>query len=112
MYNSLFNTISNNLFLESDLGIHLTAGSEDNQFSGNAFVNNKEQVKYVANRKQDWSYAGRGNYWSDYLGWDMDGDGIGDTEYEPNDGIDKLLWKFPAAKLLLNSPAVEMLRWV
>ena len=112
IYNSLFNQIRDNLFAQSDMGIHLTAGSEDNVLSGNAFVSNKEQVKYVATREQDWSDEGVGNYWSDYLGWDMDGDGIGDVEYEPNDSVDRLLWKFPSAKLLLNSPAVETLRWV
>lgn len=112
IYNSLFNQIRDNLFAQSDMGIHLTAGSEDNVLSGNAFISNKEQVKYVANRTQDWSDDGVGNYWSDYLGWDMDGDGIGDVEYEPNDSVDRLLWKFPSAKLLLNSPAVETLRWV
>lgn len=112
IYNSLFNKIRDNVFAESDMGIHLTAGSEDNVISGNAFISNKEQVKYVATRKQDWSAEGVGNFWSDYLGWDMDGDGIGDVEYEPNDSVDRLLWKFPSAKLLLNSPAVETLRWV
>ncbi len=112
IYNSLFNDIRDNLFANSDMGIHLTAGSEDNTLSGNAFISNKEQVKYVATRKQDWSSEGVGNFWSDYLGWDMDGDGIGDVEYEPNDSVDRLLWKFPSAKLLLNSPAVETLRWV
>ena len=112
IYNSLFNVIRNNLFADSDMGIHLTAGSEDNTLSGNAFIGNKQQVKYVASRTQDWSHEGEGNYWSDYLGWDMDGDGIGDVQYEPNDGVDQLLWKYPSAKLLLNSPAVETLRWV
>ncbi len=112
IYNSMFNRITNNRFHHSDLGIHMTAGSEDNVISGNSFISNKEQVKYVSNRLQDWSQQGRGNYWSDYLGWDMDDDGIGDTQYEPNDGVDKLLWKYPAVKVLLNSPAVETLRWV
>lgn len=112
IYNSLFNQISDNLMSDSDLGIHLTAGSEDNHFSGNAFIANKEQVKYVANRQQEWSNQGRGNYWSDYLGWDMNDDGIGDTRYQPNDAIDKLLWKYPTARVLMNSPAVETLRWV
>jgi len=112
IYNSLFNQIHDNLIGDSDLGIHLTAGSEDNRISGNAFTGNKEQVKYVANRAQEWSHQGRGNYWSDYRGWDMDDDGIGDTRYQPNDGIDQLLWKYPAAKVLMNSPAVETLRWV
>ncbi|MEH6649766.1 MAG: nitrous oxide reductase family maturation protein NosD [Motiliproteus sp.] len=112
MYNSMFNRITDNLFNASDLGIHMTAGSEDNVIAGNAFTDNKEQVKYVSNRKQNWSENGRGNFWSDYLGWDMDDDGIGDTHYEPNDGVDKLLWKYPSVKVLLNSPAVETLRWV
>ena len=112
IYNSLFNNIRSNYFAESDMGVHLTAGSEDNVFTRNAFINNKEQVKYVATRPQNWSHEGVGNYWSDYLGWDMDADGIGDTQYEPTDGVDRLLWKFPAAKVLLNSPAVETIRWV
>lgn len=112
IYNSLFNKIRGNYFAESDMGVHLTAGSEDNVFTRNAFINNKEQVKYVATRSQNWSHEGVGNYWSDYLGWDMDADGIGDTQYEPTDGVDRLLWKFPAAKVLLNSPAVETIRWV
>lgn len=112
IYNSLFNEIHNNTLADSDMGIHLTAGSEDNTFTGNAFIKNSKQVKYVANRTQDWSVVQRGNYWSDYLGWDMDSDGIGDVAYEPNDGVDRLLWKYPTAKLLFNSPAIEILRWV
>ncbi|SIS42723.1 nitrous oxide reductase family maturation protein NosD [Neptunomonas antarctica] len=112
IYNSLFNRIRGNHFSDNDLGVHMTAGSEDNIFTGNAFVNNREQVKYVSTRHQNWSHEGVGNYWSDYLGWDMDGDGIGDTQYEPTDGVDRLLWKFPAARVLLNSPAVETIRWV
>jgi nitrous oxidase accessory protein len=112
MYNSLFNTIEGNLFAASDIGVHMTAGSEDNTLVGNAFIDNREQVKYVATRRQEWSQAGRGNYWSDYLGWDADGDGLGDTVYEPNDAVDRILWKHPAARLLLNAPAVEILRWV
>ena len=108
IYNSLFNEFTDNNFQHSDIGIHLTAGSENNTLKGNNFSNNKTQVKYVSTRAQDWS----GNYWSDYLGWDMDGDGTGDIVYEPNDSVDRLLWKFPSAKLLLNSPAIETLRWV
>jgi len=112
VYNSLFNKIHHNILMESDIGIHLTAGSKDNTFKGNAFISNTKQVKYVANQTQDWSFEKQGNYWSDYLGWDMNGDGIGDIAYEPNDGVDRLLWKYPTARLLFNSPAIEILRWV
>ncbi len=112
VYSSLFNDIHDNVFARSEIGIHLTAGAEDNRIHANAFVDNRNQVKYVSNRRQEWSYQGRGNYWSDYLGWDRDGDGIGDTPYEPNDGVDQLLWQYPAARVLFASPAIETLRWV
>ncbi|WP_020407010.1 nitrous oxide reductase family maturation protein NosD [Hahella ganghwensis] len=111
VYNSPFNVFENNLFEDSDIGVHLTAGSEDNQINGNAFINNQRQVKYVATRLQEWSYQGRGNFWSDYLGWDRNGDNLGDIPYEPNDNVDRLLWTYPQARLLMNSPAVDVLRW-
>ena len=112
IYNSLFNTIENNHFERSNLGIHLTAGSENNKISNNAFVGNEQQVKYVATRTQEWSVDGRGNYWSDYLGWDRNDDGLGDMPYEPNDNVDRLLWMYPQVRLLMNSPAIQVLRWV
>lgn len=111
IYNSQFNVLQGNRFAGSDIGIHLTAGSEDNRIYANSFTGNRVQVKYVANRLQEWSFEGYGNYWSDYLGWDLNGDGIGDNYYEPNDAVDKLLWKYPLARILMNSPAVETLRW-
>jgi len=112
IYNSLFNRIEDNRFESSALGIHLTAGSEDNRIAGNAFIGNRQQVKYVASRTQEWSADGRGNYWSDYLGWDRNADGIGDVGYEPNDKVDQLLWLYPQVQLLMTSPAIELLRWV
>lgn len=112
IYNSLYNRIEGNRLAGSALGIHLTAGSEENRIAGNAFVGNRRQVLYVANRTQEWSADGRGNYWSDYLGWDRDDDGLGDVFYEPNDNVDRLLWLYPQVRLLLASPSIELLRWV
>lgn len=111
-YHSLSNSVKHNRFENSTIGVHLTAGSENNEITENAFINNKTQVKYVALHPQEWSVNGRGNYWSDYLGWDRNGDGIGDIPYEPNDNVDHLLWMYPQAKLLLNSPGIQVLRWV
>ena len=112
VYNSMFNTLSYNEFSTSDLAIHLTGGSTDNKIYGNAFVGNRNQVKYVSNRQQEWSFEGKGNYWSDYLGWDINNDGLGDSQYAPNKAIDQLLWKYPSARLLFNSPGILLLRWV
>jgi nitrous oxidase accessory protein len=68
-------------------------------------------VKYVGTRHLDWSKNGRGNYWSDNPAFDLNGDGIADTAYRPNDLIDRVLWTAPAAKVLVNSPAVQVIRW-
>jgi len=111
LYNAPFNQIDHNLLEHNEIGINLTAGSEDNKIYSNYFIGNKRQVKYVANREVEWSYKNRGNFWSDYQGWDSDGDGIGDEPFEPNDSVDKLLWQYPSANLLLNSPAIQSLRW-
>ncbi len=111
IYNSSRNTFRQNHFQGCGIGIHFTAGSERNLFSENAFIANRHQVKYVGTRWLDWSDNGRGNYWSDNAAFDLNGDGLADTPYKPNDLIDGILWAYPTAKLLLNSPAVRTLRW-
>lgn len=110
VYNANKNVISGNRFQGCPIGIHITAGSERNVISGNGFVANRSQVKYVSTRLVDWAHEGRGNYWSDNPAFDLDGDGIADQPYRPNDVMDELLWTLPQSKLLLNSPAVQMLR--
>ncbi|SLN61013.1 nitrous oxide reductase family maturation protein NosD [Oceanibacterium hippocampi] len=111
LYNAHRNSLSGNRFEGCAIGIHFTAGSERNTISGNAFIGNRHQVKYVGSRRVDWSAAGRGNYWSDHAAYDLDGDGIADTAYRPNDLMDHILWSQPAAKLLLGAPAVQLIRW-
>ena len=112
VYNSGYNTIKNNYIDTAEIGIHLTAGSEKVKVYGNSFINNPIQVKYVSNKKQEWSFEGKGNYWSNYLGWDMNGDNIGDVIFEPNDGIDQLIWQYPEMKMIMDSPVVLILRWI
>jgi nitrous oxidase accessory protein len=111
IYNSNKNRIERNWFEGCEIGVHFTAGSEGNEITGNAFVNNANQVKYVGTRHLDWSKNGRGNYWSDNPAFDLNGDGIADTAYRPNDLVDRVLWTAPAAKVLIDSPAVQVLRW-
>ncbi|MEY2170659.1 MULTISPECIES: nitrous oxide reductase family maturation protein NosD [unclassified Rhodanobacter] len=112
VYLSQFNAIHDNLVADSQIGIHVTAGSEHNRVWNNRFIDNRVQVKYAQNLAQEWSERGRGNFWSDYLGWDLDGDGIGDVPFRPNDSVDVLLWKYPAARSLMSSPSILLLRYV
>jgi len=111
IYNTNQNRFRDNWFEGCEIGIHFTAGSEGNEIVGNAFVKNQNQVKYVGTRYLDWSKDGRGNYWSDNPAFDLNGDGLGDNAYRPNDLMDKVLWTAPQAKLLANSPAVQVIRW-
>lgn len=112
VYLSQGNTIADNLLEGSRIGIHVTAGSEQNKIYDNAFVDNQTQVMYVQNNAEEWSWDHRGNYWSNYLGWDLNGDGIGDVPYRPNDGVDVLLWKYPSARVLMSSPSILLMRYV
>ena len=105
IYNSIYNELFSNLVMNNQLGIHSWGGSEDNKVSGNSFIANEVQVKFVARNNQEWD----NNYWSDYIGWDMTGDGIGDTQYESNSIVDHILWRYPLAKVLYTSPSLQML---
>lgn len=111
IYNANMNTFTGNRFEGCDIGIHFTAGSEKNKIYNNAFIGNQNQVKYVGTRYVEWSYEGRGNYWSDNLAYDLNADGISDRSYQPNKLVDQIVWKHPTAKLLLGSPAMQLLRW-
>ena len=111
IYNSNINRIHRNRFQGCEIGVHFTAGSERNDIWQNAFVGNRTQVKYVGTRYLEWSRDGQGNFWSDNTAFDLNGDGIADQPYRPNGLVDQLVWRHPLAKLLLSSPAMQLLRW-
>lgn len=111
IYNAHKNLIYDNHFEGCNIGVHFTAGSERNVLTGNAFVGNRTQVKYVGTRDIEWSFEGRGNYWSDHASFDLGGDGIADSPFRPNDLMDHILWSQPAASLLTGAPAVQLIRW-
>ncbi len=111
IYNAHKNRVEGNRLERCLIGIHFTAGSERNAITGNAFLGNRTQVKYAGTKWVDWSVGGRGNYWSDFAAYDLDGDGIAEGVFRPNDAVDRVLWTQPAARLLLGSPAVQLVRW-
>lgn len=107
MYNANRNVMRNNHFEGCPIGIHFTAGSERNTIVGNSFFGNQRQVKFVGSKNHTWP----GNYWSDHAAFDVNGDGFADQAFRPNDTMDQILWTQPAARLLLGSPAVQLIRW-
>ena len=111
IYDAEYNTLRGNVIVDNQVGVHLWAGSTRNAVERNDFISNREQVKYVAARDETWG-AKEGNHWSNYVGWDRNGDGLGDVPYEANDMVDRLSWKHPMVKLLLASPAIQTLRLI
>ncbi len=111
IYDAEYNTLKNNLVIDNTVGVHLSAGSSNNVVDGNDFISNQEQIKFVASKDVEWGKS-KGNYWSNYSGWDQNGDGIGDVAYEANDMVDRLNWQYPLLKLLLSSPSVQTLHFV
>ena len=117
IYDVEYATLRGNLVLDNHVGVHLSAGSTRNTVQGNDFIGNREQIRYVGARDEAWGgtrpdQSGKGNHWSNYLGWDRDANGVGDIPYEANDMVDRLSWRHPSMALLLGSPAVQALRLV
>ncbi|MES2323577.1 MAG: nitrous oxide reductase family maturation protein NosD [Pseudomonadota bacterium] len=111
IYDAEYNVLRNNVVINNRTGVHLSAGSSNNEVDGNDFIGNEEAVKFVASRDVQWGRK-RGNYWSNYSGWDQGGDGAGDVPYEASDLVDRLNWQYPLVKLLLSSPSIQTLRFV
>jgi nitrous oxidase accessory protein len=52
-----------------------------------------------------WSQAGRGNFWSQYRGYDRDGDGIGDPPHRVEGAMEELLRRDARIQAFLYTPA-------
>ena len=104
-----YDTLAANLAADNTVGM-LVSDSEDNVVTGNAFINNVEQLNFQANISQSWGAKAGGNYWSDYMGWDRDNDGVGDRKHYPTDIASYLVYRFPAVRLVMHSPAMKLLQ--
>jgi nitrous oxidase accessory protein len=56
-------------------------------------------------RDMRWSRDGRGNWWSQYRGYDADRDGIGDLPHRVDEAMDALVRRNPQAQAFLYTPA-------
>ncbi len=111
-FSSTGNTIENNRLVHNDIGAKIWAGSLRNRVSGNSFIGNRQQIFYVGTKDLIWGEGNGRNYWSDYIGWDQNGDGLGDRPYKTESFSSTLVYKYPGAALLLHSPALEMLTYM
>jgi nitrous oxidase accessory protein len=89
----------------------LLAPSADPTFTGNAFVENSTQVALAGTGRTQaiWGRDGVGNHWSDYAGFDADGDGVGDLPYTHGGRTSRLIAGDPILLALSSGPAFRLL---
>src|SRR5262245_32992146 len=76
-------TFRRNVIAENDLALEIFSSSAQNLFVENNFVENLSPLRLIGKRSDArWQENGRGNYWSDYRGYDLDGDGVGDVAHK------------------------------
>ena len=107
---SYYNTIRGNRFERNGLAAHVSNGSNENLVTENDFIDNQLQVRFLDQKSITWSHEGRGNYWSHYVGWDRNRDGVGDKRFLVTRITDRLTHEYPVLKVILHSPAMQLLQ--
>ncbi len=106
---------TDNTFAYNDVGLTFLPSARGNLLFENNFIDNIDSV-VVAGRgsldaNQFWN-GERGNFWSDYTGYDQNGDGVGDFVHESYTLFENLLEREPMLRLFLFSPAQQAIEFV
>lgn len=103
-------TFRNNVIAENDVALQMFSSAEGNLFCANNFVQNLSPMQLIGrSSKTRWEEYGAGNYWSDYGGYDLDGDGIGDVPHKIQNVFEYVEGNYPRLRLYLESPAAHAL---
>lgn len=105
------NIFIDNALVANEVAVRLLPSVRGNRLHGNAFVGNDRPVEVAGGSRQDQARQNewRGNQWSEYAGFDEDGDGIGDTPFEHVRLGAELLARHPALQVFSASPALTLL---
>jgi hypothetical protein len=105
--NSVFR---NNVIAENDVALQIYGSSSNLSFSGNRFVENLSPLQVVGRHANAlWEINGQGNFWSDYDGYDLDGDNVGDRPHRIQNVFEYLEGNYPRLRIYLTSPAAQAL---
>lgn len=105
------NRFLDNALVANGAAVRLLPSVRGNRFHGNAFVANARPAEVAGGSRRgqagqnDW----RGNHWGGYVGFDEDGDGVGDTPYRHVRLGEELLGRHPALRIFSGSPALALL---
>lgn len=97
-----------NVFLRNGWAVKVTGGCYDNTFTENDFSHNAFDLSF--NGHLNGSYF-RGNYWSEYTGYDLDKNGIGDVPFRPVKLFSYVVNKTPETIVLLRSLFVDIINF-
>jgi nitrous oxidase accessory protein len=100
--------IEGNEFSFNGWALKILGSCSDNVISGNNFISNTFDVFTNASESHN---KFSGNYWSDYTGYDLDRDNIGDVPYRPVKLFTYVTSRVPAAIILLHSPFVDLVNF-
>lgn len=100
--------INNNEFRSNGRALKILGSCYGNEVCANNFLYNSFDV--ITNTSTN-NNTYRGNYWSDYSGYDLDHDGNGDIPHKPVSLFSYLTANIPSAMILLRSPLVDMLNF-
>jgi nitrous oxidase accessory protein len=108
--NCNFNRFGRNDVIDNDLAIQLMGNGEDNIIQNNNFINNLSNLLVDTKMtRTSWASDSGGNYWSDYKGFDLDGDGLGDVPHKIQNVFQIIESRIPEVRFYLFSPAAEIL---
>jgi nitrous oxidase accessory protein len=99
-----------NLIASNDTAVEIFANAERNEFTRNNFIANLTPIRVIGRSTTTrWSTGGEGNYWSEYDGYDLDGDGVGDVPFHIRNLYERMESNFPRLRLYFDSPAAQAL---
>ncbi len=102
------NRFEGNLIAYNGIGVRFLNDWHGNIFKQNQFVDNMTQIVVSGGGSANHNIW-EGNYWSDYTGFDLDHDGIGDLPYELYNYADRLWQDVPYAQFFKGSPLLEVI---
>ncbi len=94
-----------NLVAHNETGLSVLPSARGNLFQDNSFLENGEQVSVEGLSGTMTTNTWNANYWSDYRGYDGDGDGIGDLPYQPARLFERLADRNSALRLFGGNPS-------
>lgn len=98
--------VRGNLIAQNDVGVALQPSSRGVEFAGNSFAGNRAQVQVQGGGSAS-ADAWNGNYWSDALIYDRDGDGVSELPHSLESTYEALADRHPELRFFANSPASE-----